>query len=149
MAMVAAGIGNRGVVMRPYLTDELQSASQERLDAGPGEKQLHQAVSATSAAQVTKLMVATVRNGTAKYAAIPGVDVAGKTGTAESGRTNPDGSEVPPYAWFIGFAPAVSPKVAVAVMIQHVNRPTNEIAGGTLGGPIAKSVMEAVLRSHE
>ena len=95
-------------------------------------------------------MVATVQGGTAKYAAIPGVVVAGKTGTAESGRTNPDGTEVPPYAWFVGFAPrpAASAKVAVAVMIQHIDRPTNEIAGGTLGGPIAKAVMEAVLRSH-
>ena len=148
MAMAAAGIGNRGVVMRPYLTDELQSPSQEPVAPGPGEQELHQAISATSAAEVTRLMVATVRNGTAKPAAIPGVLVAGKTGTAESGRTNPDGSEVPPYAWFVGFAPAASSKVAVAVMIQHINRPTNEIAGGALGGPIAKAVMEAVLRSH-
>jgi penicillin-binding protein A len=147
MAMVAAGIGNRGVVMRPYLTDELQSPSQEALVPGHSEE-LSQAISANSASEVTKLMVATVQNGTAKPAAIPGVLVAGKTGTAESGRTNPDGSEVPPYAWFVGFAPAASPKVAVAVMIQHIDRPTNEIAGGTLGGPIAKAVMEAVLRSH-
>jgi peptidoglycan glycosyltransferase len=150
MAMAAAGIGNGGVVMRPYLNDELQSPSQEPLVPGHSEE-LHQAISATSAADVTKLMVATVQGGTAKYAAIPGVVVAGKTGTAESGRTNPDGSEVPPYAWFVGFAPAApaaSAKVAVAVMIQHIDRPTNEIAGGTLGGPIAKAVMEAVLRSH-
>ena len=147
MAMVAAGIGNRGVVMRPYLIDELQSPSQEPLVPGHSEE-LSQAVSATSAAEVTRLMVATVQEGTAKQAAIPGVVVAGKTGTAESGRTNPDGSEVPPYAWFVSFAPASSAKVAVAVMIQHVDRPTDEIAGGALGGPIAKSVMEAVLRSN-
>jgi peptidoglycan glycosyltransferase len=147
MAMVAAGIGNRGVVMRPYLTDELQSPSQETLVPGHSEE-LSQAISSSSASEVTRLMVATVRNGTAQPAAIPGVAVAGKTGTAESGRTNPDGTEVPPYAWFVGFAPAASAKVAVAVMIQHVDRPTNEIAGGTLGGPIAKAVMEAVLRSH-
>jgi peptidoglycan glycosyltransferase len=147
MAMVAAGIGSRGVVMRPYLVDELQSPSQEPLVPGHSEE-LGQAISASSAAEVTKLMVATVNEGTAKYAAIPGVQVAGKTGTAESGRTNPDGTEVPPYAWFVSFAPASSAKVAVAVMIQHIDRPTNEIAGGTLGGPIAKRVMEAVLRSN-
>ncbi len=147
MAMVAGGIGNRGVVMRPYLIDELQSPSQEPLVPGHSEE-LSQAISATSAAEVTRLMVATVNDGTAQAAAIPGVVVAGKTGTAESGRTNPDGSEVPPYAWFVSFAPAASAKVAVAVMIQHVDRPTNEIAGGTLGGPIAKQVMEAVLRSN-
>jgi peptidoglycan glycosyltransferase len=147
MAMAAAGIGNRGVVMRPYLTDSLESPSQEPLVPGHSE-QLHQAISATSASEVSKLMVATVQSGTAKPAAIPGVVVAGKTGTAQSGLTNPDGSEVPPYAWFVGFAPAPSAKVAVAVMIQHVDRPTTEIAGGTLGGPIARAVMEAVLRSH-
>jgi peptidoglycan glycosyltransferase len=147
MAMAAAGIGNRGVVMRPYLVDELQSPSQEPLVPGHSE-QLHQAISATSASDVTKLMVATVQNGTARPAAIPGVVVAGKTGTAQSGLKNPDGTDVPPYAWFVGFAPASSPKVAVAVMIQHVNRPSGEIAGGTLGGPIARAVMEAVLRSH-
>jgi peptidoglycan glycosyltransferase len=97
------------------------------------------------------MMVATVAGpgGTAKPAAIPGIQVAGKTGTAQSGLKNPDGTEVPPYAWFVGFAPAPSPKVAVCVMIQHVDRPTTEIAGGLLGGPIAKAVMEAVLNPHE
>ncbi len=147
MAMLAGGIANRGVVMRPYLTDQLQSPSREPLVPGHSEEFSH-AVSATTANEVTKLMVAVVQHGTATPAAIPGVVVAGKTGTAQSGRTNPDGSEVPPYAWFVSFAPAYSPKVAVAVMIQHVNRPTTEIAGGTLGGPIAKAVMEAVLKSH-
>jgi penicillin-binding protein A len=153
MAMVAAGIGNHGVVMRPYLTDELQSPSQEPLVPGHSEE-LSQAISRTTASEVTKLMVAVVQHGTATPAAIPGVVVAGKTGTAQSGLTNPDGSEVPPYAWFTSFAPASTTpdgpaaKVAVAVMIQHVDRPTDEIAGGTLGGPIARAVMEAVLKSH-
>jgi peptidoglycan glycosyltransferase len=79
--------------------------------------------------------------------------VAGKTGTAQSGLIR-NGVEVPPYAWFTSFAPASTTpdgppaKVAVAVMIQHVDRPTSEIAGGALGGPIAKAVMEAVLKSH-
>jgi peptidoglycan glycosyltransferase len=153
MAMVSAGIGNHGVVMRPYLTDELQSPSQEPLVPGHSEE-LSQAISRTTASEVTKLMVGVVQEGTAKAAAIPGVLVAGKTGTAQSGLTNPDGSEVPPYAWFTSFAPASTTpdgpaaKVAVAVMIQHIDRPTSEIAGGALGGPIAKAVMEAVLKSH-
>ena len=145
MAMVSAGIANDGVVMRPYLTDELQSNSQEPLVPGHSE-QFSQAVSSTTATEVTKLMVATVQHGTAGPAAIPGVLVAGKTGTAQSGLTNPDGSEVPPYAWFTSFAPANAPKVAVAVMIQHYPGATDEIAGGTLGGPIARAVMEAVIR---
>jgi peptidoglycan glycosyltransferase len=103
----------------------------------------------TTSDEVTKLMVATVQGGTASPAAIPGVVVAGKTGTAQSGLHNPDGSEVPPYAWFVSFAPAnPNPQVAVCVMIQHVDKATDEIHGGTLGGPIAKAVMEAVLRTH-
>jgi peptidoglycan glycosyltransferase len=147
MAMAAAGIGNHGLVVYPYLTSELQSPSQEPLDSlhSPGSSQ---AISATSAAEVTKMMVGTVQSGTGTPAAIPGIQVAGKTGTAQSGLTNPDGTEVPPYAWFVGFAPAPSPKVAVCVMIQHVNLPTDEIHGGSLGGTIAKAVMEAVLKSH-
>ncbi|MGC4109803.1 MAG: penicillin-binding protein 2 [Nocardioides sp.] len=148
MAMVTAGIANHGVVMKPYLVNAEQSpTSFETLKPGNPE-QLSQAVSSSTASEVTKMMVATVQSGTATPAAIPGIQVAGKTGTAQSGLKNPDGSEVPPYAWFVGFAPAPSPKVAVCVMIQHVNTPTDEIAGGKLGGPIAKAVMEAVLNPH-
>jgi peptidoglycan glycosyltransferase len=148
MAMVTAGIANHGVVMKPHLIDSLQSpTSFDTLEQFPSQ-QLGQATSSSTASEVTKMMVATVQSGTATPAAIPGIQVAGKTGTAQSGLTNPDGSEVPPYAWFIGFAPAQSAKVAVAVMIQHVDQPTDEIHGGTLGGPIARAVMEAVLNPH-
>jgi penicillin-binding protein A len=148
MAMVASAIANKGVLMRPYITDALQSPTNlETLQSGSPEE-LGQAVSQTTAAGVTRLMVATVENGTATPAAIPGVQVAGKTGTAQSGLTQTNGQEVPPYAWFVSFAPAYAPKVAVCVMIQHIDRPTTEIAGGTLGGPIAKAVMEAVLNHH-
>ena len=68
--------------------------------------------------------------------------VAGKTGTAQSGDR-----DVPPYAWFVSFAPADDPEVAVAVMIQRIaGVDRDEIAGGLLGGPIAKAVMEAVIK---
>ena len=53
---------------------------------------------------------------------------------------------MPPYAWFVSFAPADDPKVAVAVMIQKADIPRGEIAGGSCGGPIAKAVMEAVIK---
>ena len=98
-------------------------------------------MSSATADEVTELMVYTVANGTASPAAIPGVEVAGKTGTAQSGI-----DEVPPYAWFVSFAPADDPQVAVAVMIQKADIPRGEIAGGLLGGPIAKAVMEAVIK---
>jgi penicillin-binding protein A len=141
MAMVAAGIANGGVVMRPYYVDEVQSADLDILDkTTPSE--LSRAVSATTANELTKLMVATVAEGTASPGAIDGVEVAGKTGTAQSGVEGK-----PPYAWYVSFAPADDPQVAVAVMIESVpGQDTDEIAGGLLGGPIAKAVMEAVIR---
>ena len=139
MAMVAAGLGNGGSVMKPYLVDEQQAADYDVLDKTDPE-QLSQAVSAETASEVTKLMVSTVQSGTASPAAIPGIDVAGKTGTAQTG------TERSPYAWFISYAPAEDPVVAVAVMVQNADIPRSEIAGGLLGGPIAKAVMEAVIR---
>ena len=140
MAMVAAGVANGGIVMRPYVVDEVRSPELDVLDkTEPSE--LSRAVSASTAQELKEMMVSTVTNGTASPAAIPGVDVAGKTGTAESG--DPD---VPPYAWFVSFAPADDPQVAVAVMIQKADIPRGEIAGGLIGGPIAKSVMEAVIQ---
>lgn len=139
MAMVAAAIANNGVVMKPYLVDEVQAADLQVLEKTESSD-LSQAISSSTAADVTALMVSTVDNGTASPAAIPGVAVAGKTGTAQSG--NP---EVPPYAWFVSFAPADDPQVAVAIMIEQADIPRGEIAGGLLGGPIAKAVMQAVM----
>jgi penicillin-binding protein A len=140
MAMVGAGIANGGTVMKPYVVDEVQSPELDVLHK-TDPTDLSRAVSPSTASELTKLMVSTVKNGTASPAAIPGVDVAGKTGTAQSGK--PD---VPPYAWFVSFAPANDPKVAVAVMIQKADVPRGEIAGGMLGGPIAKAIMEAVIK---
>jgi penicillin-binding protein A len=140
MAMVAAGLANDGVVMKPYLVDEEQSASSTVLDKTEPEE-FSRAVSASTADEVTKLMVDTVANGTASPGGIPGIDVAGKTGTAQSGI-----DDVPPYAWYISYAPADNPEVAVAVMIQKADINRGEIAGGVYGGPIAKAVMEAVIK---
>jgi peptidoglycan glycosyltransferase len=140
MAMVAAGIANQGVVMKPYIVDSIQSPELETLKQTEPE-QYSQAISATTADQVTALMVDTVNDGTASPGAIAGVQVAGKTGTAQSGIPS-----VPPYAWFVSFAPAQDPVVAVAVVIQKAGISRGEIAGGTWGGPIAKAVMEAVIK---
>ena len=140
MAMVAAGIANGGMVMKPYLVDEIRSPELDVLDKADPEE-FSQAVSASTAGEVTELMTYTVSQGTASPAAIPGVEVAGKTGTAQSGI-----DDVPPYAWFVSFAPADDPQVAVAIMIQKADIPRGEIAGGLLAGPIAKSVMEAVIQ---
>ncbi|MGD9961999.1 peptidoglycan D,D-transpeptidase FtsI family protein [Nocardioides sp.] len=141
MAMVVAGVANDGTVMKPYLVNEVQTPELEVLDPVDPEE-LSKAVSSSTSNELTRLLVATVDDGTAAPAAIPGIEVAGKTGTAQSGI--PD---VPPYAWFASFAPAEDAQVAVAVMIQKADIPRGEIAGGLLGGPIAKAVMEAVINS--
>jgi peptidoglycan glycosyltransferase len=138
MAMVVSGIANGGTVMKPYLVDEVLSPDLDVLDK-PSPSRLSEAVSGTTANELTKALVATVTSGTAAPAAIPGVQVAGKTGTAE----NCDGCK--PYAWFVSFAPADDPEIAVAVMIQGSAIAADDIAGGRLGGPIAKAVMEAVV----
>lgn len=140
MAMVVAGIANAGTVMRPYIVDEVQSPELDVLQKTNPEE-LSKAVESSTASELTKLLVYTVNSGTASPAAIPGIEVAGKTGTAQSGIT-----DVPPYAWFVSFAPADDPQVAVAVMIQKADIPRGEIAGGLLGGPIAKAIMEAVIQ---
>ncbi len=141
MAMVAAGIANQGVVMKPYIVESIQSPELETLKQTEPEE-YNQAISPETADQVTQLMVDTVNSGTASPGAIPGVQVAGKTGTAQSGIPS-----VPPYAWFVSFAPAQDPEVAVAVVIQQAEGiDRGEIAGGTYGGPIAKAVMEAVIK---
>lgn len=141
MAMVSAGIANGGTVMRPYVVDAVLTPELDVLPKTDPEE-LSQAVSAQTSAVLTDLMVSTVAEGTASAAAIPGYDVAGKTGTAQSGQ-----DDVSPYAWFTSFAPAENPEVAVAVMIQNApGTERGEIAGGALGGPIAKAVMEAVIR---
>jgi peptidoglycan glycosyltransferase len=139
MAMVVAGIANDGVVKKPYLVDEVLSPDLETLDR-TDDVDLSRAVEASTAEELTDMMVSTVAQGTATPAAIPGIDVAGKTGTAE----NCDGCNN--YAWFVSFAPAEDPQVAVAVMIQSAEVAPNDIAGGLLGGPVAKAVMEAVIQ---
>nr|MBA2508779.1 penicillin-binding protein 2 [Nocardioidaceae bacterium] len=140
MAMVAAGIANDGDVMKPYVVDEVLSPDVELIERTEPE-QFSEAVSSGVAAQLTEMMVTVVEDGTADDAAIPGVSVAGKTGTAE--RTE----DLPPYAWFVSFAPTDDPKVAVAVFVENPDVPRDQISGGGLAGPVAKSVMEAVIGS--
>ena len=138
MAMVAGGIANGGDVMRPYIVKTLRAPNLRVLEETEPER-LSQAMSSANAAQLSSMMVSTVESGTATSARIPGVDVGGKTGTAQST------ADRPPYAWFVSMAPADDPKVAVAVVVESSSTARSEIAGGRLSGPIARSVMEAVL----
>jgi peptidoglycan glycosyltransferase len=139
MAMVGAGIANGGTVMKPYLVDEVRSHDLEVVGKTDPEALSPNAVSAATARKLTDMMVAVVDNGTAVNAQIPGVKVAGKTGTAQSA------ADRPPYAWFVSFAPADNPTVAVAVLVQDAGVDRDAISGNGLAAPIAKAVMEAVL----
>ena len=139
MAMVAAAIANDGEVMRPYVVDEVRAPNLSVLGRTDPQS-ISRAISSTTAEELTAMLVATVDDGTAAPAQIPGVQVAGKTGTAQST------DDRPPYAWFVSFAPADDPQVAVAVLVESSDTSPDEIGGGFLGGPIAKAVMEAVIR---
>ena len=140
MAMVAAGIANDGDVMTPYLVRTVRSPNLRVLEQTQPER-LSQAMSSANASKLRQMMVSTVENGTATSARIPGVEVGGKTGTAQSTEDRP------PYAWFVSYAQKGDKQVAVAVVVESSDTARNEIAGGRLAGPIARSVMEAVLGS--
>jgi peptidoglycan glycosyltransferase len=140
MAMVGAGIANGGVVMKPYLVDEIKSPKLDVIGKTDPEPMPDQpAMSSSSARNLTQMMVGVVENGTARTAQIPGVEVAGKTGTAQSSPSRP------PYAWFVSFAPAETPAVAVAVLVQDAGVARDQISGSGLAAPIAKAIMEAVI----
>ncbi len=139
MAMIAAGIANDGTVMKPYLVNKITDSKGDELDAAD-PKELTTAVSSETAGKLRDMMVSVVSNGTANLAQVPGVQVAGKTGTAETS----DGK--PPHAWFISFAPAEDPKVALAVIVESGAASVGaEATGGHTAAPIAKAVLEAVL----
>ncbi|HWK28119.1 MAG TPA: penicillin-binding transpeptidase domain-containing protein [Solirubrobacter sp.] len=126
MASVAATIANHGVRVRPHLA---------------GTKRVRKrAVSAKVAGQVRDMMIAVVTSGTGTAAAIPGVTVAGKTGTAELVSTADIAQNAKnTTAWFVAFAPAANPRVAVAVMLPNAGQ------GGASAAPIAKRVLQAAL----
>ncbi|CAN5566524.1 penicillin-binding transpeptidase domain-containing protein [soil metagenome] len=139
MAMVAAGVANDGVVMQPTLIAEVQAPDLTPLEvAKPTE--LGEAVTPQVAAQLTDMMVTVVDDGTGANAQIPGVKVAGKTGTAQAGEG------VSPHVWFMAFAPADDPQIAVAVVVENGGRLGDEASGGAVAAPMAKQVLEAVLQ---
>ncbi|MBT0771197.1 penicillin-binding protein 2 [Kineosporia sp. J2-2] len=139
VAMIAAGIANDGVVMRPNLVKKVTSADGKTVSE-PGAEELSEAVTPEVAEELTEMMKAVVQNGTGTNAQISGVEVAGKTGTAQ----NAEGAA--PHAWFTSFAPADDPQVAVAVVVESGGKAGNEAWGGTVAAPIAKAVMEAVIK---
>ncbi|HEX2050771.1 MAG TPA: penicillin-binding transpeptidase domain-containing protein [Actinomycetota bacterium] len=135
MALVAATVANDGAAPRPRLVREVIDRSGAIVERFAPET-LDEAMSSETADEVTEMMVAVVESGTGTNARIEGVDVAGKTGTAQSA----EGAA--PHAWFIAFAPANDPKIAVSVIVENGGSAGAEATGGLVAAPIARAVIE-------
>ncbi len=132
MACAIGALANGGVMRRPYVVSEVRSPDGAVLGRTPITI-LDVPVAATVARCVSDMMVEAVDRGTARAAALPGVRVAGKTGTAE----NPHGA---PHAWFVGFAPADDPRCVVAVVVE------NGGSGGQVAAPVAREILRSALQ---
>lgn len=137
-AMIAAAVANKGTLMKPYLVDQVLGPDVTVVSQTKPQV-LHQAVTPQVAAELTQMMIGVVAHGTGTAAQISGVQVAGKTGTAQHG---PDST---PHAWFIAFAPAQDPVVAVAVLVENGGALGSDATGGKVAAPIAAQVIKAVL----
>jgi penicillin-binding protein A len=134
MAMVASAVANKGELMEPQVLNRVvDSGGHTVVKVHPTK--LHRVMSSKTASEITDMMVGAVTGGTGTAAQIPGVQVAGKTGTAETGRQGVN------TTWFIAFAPAYAPRVAVAVALENQHG-----FGGTTAAPIAKVLLQAVLQ---
>jgi penicillin-binding protein A len=134
MALVAAAVANDGELVRPRLVKEVIDASGSVVASPSVETKA--VMSGDTADEVTDMMVAVVEAGTGTNARMEGVQVAGKTGTAQSTQG------AAPHAWFIAFAPASDPKLAVCVFVKNGGSFGAEATGGTVAAPIAKQILE-------
>jgi peptidoglycan glycosyltransferase len=136
MAQVAAAVANGGRLMQPYVVSQVLAPDLSVLDrTSPHE--LRRVFSGATAAALAQMMTAVVQGGTGTRAQIPGITVAGKTGTAQNAG--------PPHAWFIGFAPVENPTIAIAVIVENGGSGGDSATGGRIAAPIARAVMAARL----
>jgi peptidoglycan glycosyltransferase len=137
MALVAAGIANHGIIMKPHILQDVRDSQGNLVGAPYQPSRWVQATSDQTAMSMTGLMISVVNAGTGGAARLPKIQVAGKTGTAQTGLNTV-------HTWFVAFAPADNPKVAVAVIVE--NQPAvNESTGGAIAAPIARAVLQAAL----
>jgi peptidoglycan glycosyltransferase len=152
VAMISAAVANNGTLMQPYLVAKELGPNLSALPQ-PGPKQLSQVVDPSRSADLIAMMEGVVTSpegtgGPANITDIPGVQVGGKTGTADHCGSADTSKCPPPHAWFSGFATqGGAPKIAVAVIIDDGGTNGNETTGGLAAGPAAKAVMEAYLRN--
>jgi peptidoglycan glycosyltransferase len=135
-----AVVANQGVTMRPYLVESLTGPDLSNI-ATTAPTEQRRAVSPQVAAKLTDLMVG-AEQFTQQKGAIPGVQIASKTGTAEHGT---DPRNTPPHAWYIAFAPAQKPKVAIAVLVENGGDRLSA-TGGAVAAPIGRAVIAAALQ---
>ncbi|UGT59310.1 peptidoglycan D,D-transpeptidase FtsI family protein [Nocardia asteroides] len=139
-AVVAATVANGGVRMEPYLIDQTQGPDLSELSRTEPVS-VGQAVSAQVASQLTNLMIASENNTAGSGRS--GYQIASKTGTAEHGS---DPRNTPPHAWYIAFAPAQNPKIAIAVIVENGGDRALAATGGSVAAPVARAVLDAGLR---
>jgi peptidoglycan glycosyltransferase len=139
MALVTASIANGGVMMAPRVTDKVLSPSGRTVQAF-GNDVMGRPVSPQTASTLAGIMQRVVDEGTGTAAQIGDLQVAGKTGTAQTGRKDSAGRPLSD-AWFVGFAPVSSPRVAIAVVVEDSTG-----FGGTVAAPVARDVMTELLR---
>lgn len=133
VAMMSAAVANDGVLMTPTLVDQVLSPDLRVLEQTRA-REYSTPLTPADAAEVSRLMVASVSRGVANQASIPGVAVAGKTGTAETGIR--DGRSF----WFTGFAPADNPQIVVAVVIEG---DSSQGTANRVAAPVARTILEA------
>lgn len=134
MAQICSAVANGGKMLRPYLVESVTKNNTDVFRAGI--ENLGQAINAECAEYLKQQMVDVVKTGTGSRAAISGITVAGKTGTAEN-ETDKD------HAWFVGFAPSDAPEIAIAVILEYDGR-----SGGDVAAPIAGNVMRHYLTNR-
>jgi penicillin-binding protein A len=136
MALVAAGIANGGKVPAPKLVKQIEDARGKVVQQTSPET-WKEAVSPATAGAIKDMMVNVAASGTARAAALPGVKVAAKTGTAQTGEAGDES-----IAWTIAFAPADNPRIAVAVMVEGAG-PGSDETGGRVAAPMVRQVLQA------
>lgn len=141
-AVIAATIANGGTRMKPYVVASTTRPDLTVIDQAEPQA-LGQAIPAAVAQQLTDMMIAS-ENATAGGGRIKGVTIASKTGTAEHGV---DPKATPPHAWYVAFAPAEKPTVAVAVLVTDGGDKGLAATGGTVAAPIGRAVIAAALAS--
>ncbi|HKJ12761.1 MAG TPA: penicillin-binding protein 2 [Ornithinimicrobium sp.] len=136
VAMTTAAIANDGQQMNPFLVESARDSDLDVIDE-TDPRPFANPISSETARALRDMMVEVVDDGSGAAAAIPGVEVAGKTGTAEFG------SEGAAHAWFTGFAPADDPQIAMAVIVESASGSWSGQSGGTVAAPIGRTVLEA------